>query len=1833
MTKKRLLAFFLTLVMLLTLCPSAALAAEETEDAPPAAEDAEPSAGDETEPPEEDSDFVFVPGVIPEESNFVYPDYDSDFFAAATDSKYDPRVDSNNPQTPVKDQDQNGLCWAFATYAAVEANYKKNHNGAEMDFSEMHMGYACSNHGGNAQGWNRKPGDGGNRTKAAAYLMRNSDGLSGAVMEADDRYTPEISRFELPDRDVSETMRAKKAYQVQNIMFLTGGTVPTPGTSNAGDMAAIKAAVLTYGGVGVCMFYAGNATTGEGLNVKCFNSATGAYYLSETQYGTDSSGEQYLDTNHLVEIVGWDDDYPAANFATTPRGDGAWLIKNSWGTDWWGSLDGYFWLSYYDTNCPSYAFCIDGVEAVDPKETVYETDYKADGAWFGGNGSTRYCAKVFTANTDRDQLTAVRVMVNQPGRVEVDWVSKETFLGGSYRFEAKLEKAVPYAGWYTVDVDTDRTTVTQSESFTTGLDQEFVIVVRVTSSGSTCYVCYDDYTSAATGSVYFGGSSGATWNTYVDFSGGSRLNNPNFCIKAVTVPGKTPLTADRITLDPAAYTYDGTDKTPAVKVNGVEVTAADFTVTYTNNRNAGTETAKPTVTVTATDANADYTGSASVTFTIGKADTTTTVTSSAPSIIIGGEAALTPAVKRGDAAVDGAAVTYSSSNEAVAAVDAGGKVTGKAAGTVTITAAYAGDSNHNGSSGTVEITVTSKPPLTVNAGDASITRTYGDTLTFTPSVSQNDAGTVTYSYSIKADSGDAVEAASDGTSLTIKKAGTATVIVTATPAAESAYSAGTAEVTVTVEKKSVTVKANDAARAYGEENPQFTFTVDASTPLVSGDTEADLGVTLTCAAGADTNVGTAPITGTGVSEKYAVTVTPGTLTIDKAAQTAPAAPTAAEVTDASITLTAIPGAEYSRDGTDWQDSAAFTGLNPNTEYTFYARLKEDGNHTASPNSPEAKIRTQKASLSGAAVTVTGSPFTYSGAAQTPGPTVELNGQTLVKDIDYTVAYENNVNAGTAIVIITGIGNYSGEARSEFTIQPKDISGVTVDAIDHQTFTGSEIRPAVTVRDTANIDAGSATVTVTGRGNYTGQTTAGFTIDPKALAPQTVDADLQAVAGKTAVVDLSRLVPANSGGTPAYTKGSDPVHAAAEISADGRLNLIYKVVDDTQSVPAAESFTVTISGMRNYGDLTVTVTVNYTDKTVLPLAIAPAAGLTYDGAAKPVTVTGADGVGLTYRYTGVNRKGVPYDSSTAPTDAGSYTVVVSVNDPSYAGSATANFVIAQAAATVTADNLTVTAGGTPAYTATISPAGANLGFTPTFTCAYTTDSGVGTYEILPSGADVSADGNYTVTYRPGTLTVSSRPAGHQHSWAAAWASDSAYHWHNCTAAGCTAANSEKSGYGPHTYDGASDATCNICGYTRAVSTPGYPNTPSYPDFPGDPNRPDRPDTPDTPDTPDDGDPDDPVIQLPVNTDSDSQDGASVTRTTAVPPATASDGAARSEVDAAIGAEIVRQAVSNGSDHVVIAPEITERVTRVEVSIPASTVEQLRSQTKASLTISTPVAAVTIPNGGLGRLAGTDGTVTVTAERVGRVVTLSVMTADGRSVTDIPGGVTLAVPAAGATPGTVAVLIRDDGTREVVRKSVEADGSVTIPLDGSARVEIADNSRQFDDVPAGSWAADAVAFASAREIFNGTSPTQFSPEQPMSRGMLAVALYNLENNPASAFVNLFSDVDSGAWYAEGVVWAASEGIVTGYGNGRFGPKDNITREQLAVMLWRYAGKPAAESNRLDFGDAGQVSNWALDALCWATENGIINGKGAGVLDPAGYATRAETAQMLKNYLENQ
>jgi hypothetical protein len=139
------------------------------------------------------------------------------------------------------------------------------------------------------------------------------------------------------------------------------------------------------------------------------------------------------------------------------------------------------------------------------------------------------------------------------------------------------------------------------------------------------------------------------------------------------------------------------------------------------------------------------------------------------------------------------------------------------------------------------------------------------------------------------------------------------------------------------------------------------------------------------------------------------------------------------------------------------------------------------------------------------------------------------------------------------------------------------------------------------------------------------------------------------------------------------------------------------------------------------------------------------------------------------------------------------------------------------------------------------------------------------------------------------------------------------------------------------------------------------------------------------------------------------------------------------------------------------------------------------------------------------------------------------------------------------------------------------------------------------------------------------------------MIVTILYRIEKGNQGEEVDAaFNDVAKGTWYYEAVLWAAGNGIVKGYGDGKFGPTDNVTREQLATILYRYARWKAIDSSETAdlgaFSDAGTISSWALDAITWANANGLITGRTETELAPKGTATRAEAATILQRLVSN-
>lgn len=170
--------------------------------------------------------------------------------------------------------------------------------------------------------------------------------------------------------------------------------------------------------------------------------------------------------------------------------------------------------------------------------------------------------------------------------------------------------------------------------------------------------------------------------------------------------------------------------------------------------------------------------------------------------------------------------------------------------------------------------------------------------------------------------------------------------------------------------------------------------------------------------------------------------------------------------------------------------------------------------------------------------------------------------------------------------------------------------------------------------------------------------------------------------------------------------------------------------------------------------------------------------------------------------------------------------------------------------------------------------------------------------------------------------------------------------------------------------------------------------------------------------------------------------------------------------------------------------------------------------------------------------------------------------------------------------------------------------------------------FVDVSEDAWYYSSVQYVVDKGLFSGISDDRFAPDDSMTRGMFVTVLYRLAGSPAAGRA-AFTDVSDSDWYAVSVAWANANGIVGGVGNGLFAPNQPITREQLALILYQYAKgtSPGTEGLfRTFYPDGREISDWALTAMAWAVDQGILSGKTGNQLDPKGTATRAEAATML-------
>ena len=614
------------------------------------------------------------------------------------------------------------------------------------------------------------------------------------------------------------------------------------------------------------------------------------------------------------------------------------------------------------------------------------------------------------------------------------------------------------------------------------------------------------------------------------------------------------------------------------------------------------------------------------------------------------------------------------------------------------------------------------------------------------------------------------------------------------------------------------------------------------------------------------------------------------------------------------------------------------------------------------------------------------------------------------------------------------------------------------------------------------------------------------------------ASLDAYYGGSGAADLSGLLVERGTAAVYAIEGDTAILTAYSLGADTVLHAA--VVNDRAKIGASATVRVLVTSV-NYADyfIDVTVTVSdkenvtisgltYADKTYDGQAIAPAGTLTVSGDKVP---TGE----LEVRYTGTG--GTVYDSTTAPTAAGSYQVTYRVpeGNADYTGSVTYAFAIRKKVVTVKPKNVTITAGeALPAFeleydglvggdTLTAVPA-------PQFT-VYAIDSDTevltptaGSYRICWTNAGAfSGAENYEVfPISVGALTVTSAPAPTPGG----------------SSGGSTAAKTE--------------TTTNPDGSTTKTETK----------------------------------PDGTVIETTTGKD------GSTTRTETKP-----DGSSVTEAKTANGSTGTVKTDKNGK-------------IEAEARISGKAVEDAKKSGEA-VKVPTEVKAG----------ENSDSAPTVKVE-----------------LPKDAGKTRIEIPVEDVNSGMVAVIVREDGTEEIVKGSKPTEDGIELAIDGSAAIRIIDNSKDFIDTR-NHWSRNEVNFVASREIFNGVGNDLFGVGQPMTRGMVNTVLARL--------VGVDTTPKNGQkWYEVGTAWAKANGISDGTN-----PEASVTREQLATLLYRFSGAPEVKGS-LQFNDAHEVSDYAENALIWATQNGIVNGVGNDHIAPRADAQRAQVAAMMARYLKN-
>ena len=345
----------------------------------------------------------------------------------------------------------------------------------------------------------------------------------------------------------------------------------------------------------------------------------------------------------------------------------------------------------------------------------------------------------------------------------------------------------------------------------------------------------------------------------------------------------------------------------------------------------------------------------------------------------------------------------------------------------------------------------------------------------------------------------------------------------------------------------------------------------------------------------------------------------------------------------------------------------------------------------------------------------------------------------------------------------------------------------------------------------------------------------------------------------------------------------------------------------------------------------------------------------------------------------------------------------------------------------------------------------------------------------------------------------------------------------------------------------------------------------------------------------------------------------------------------KIESAQGGETVNVDLTTGKTELdkEVFEELSGKDATLEVKVPGGvtwTVNGKDIPAGADLTdldLSVDMDTRTIPAEAVNSVAGEAGTMQLTVKNDGEFGFTMTLTAPvGAKNAGMWANLYHYDEAAGKLVYTASSLVDGDGYASL---PVGSAGQYALVLDGKS------HALPFTDLAVGAWYEDAVAYVYRHDLMSGFSEDTFGPNAALSRAQLCQILYNMEGRPAVTGSGSFSDLADGAWYTDAVTWAASQGIVDGYGGGLFGPDDNITREQLASILYRCAQargddvSVGEDTNILSYSDAADVAEYAVSAMQWACGAGVITGISESALAPRGEATRAQTAAMLMRFCE--